>query len=223
MPKQKKNKIWEELPVEPQGSPSEEEIFLAVGRALSRWEELETNLFLLYGELHGLHGGPAAMFGQVAFGNSRSSGERSSMLLVISELLLGKNHQLHRDIKAAIGTMRELSHRRDDIAHGMASEISHGGEGQFLCRGWYLLPAGYYTRRRNISSEPRHYSSLEEVRAAFSEEYKYVFTAKQIDIYTGYFEEYSRIIWTLIERAQNFVRTRREQCSPGTHSKNLPS
>jgi hypothetical protein len=112
------------------GDPNEAGIFMAVGAALSRWEEMEdmlADMFNMFGtdEKQSITSYSAQM-GLHMFGMIDSSSTRLKMLDVAASLYFAHwwNHKAVRDPYAKLlGAVSHASHRRNEIAHGRVTRV----------------------------------------------------------------------------------------------------
>jgi hypothetical protein len=141
------------------GDETEDTLYAAVGRALSRWEELEEDLADLFtcfmGSEEVVHDPrhPACR----VYGSVPGFTTRADMLEAAAGAFFEKyNHpEIRRRCEEAIKQCRKLSARRNDIAHG--SRFYHPD------RGYYLVP-GYYNSRKNApDGDPVYEYSSEHI------------------------------------------------------------
>ncbi len=126
-----------EGPIAPKGASSADEIFLAVGSALSWWEGAEDELLRLFRALHEPHEEE-----RVAKYTKSMRGRRSDMM----EAALTERAQLLSpsdldSIRAAIDALKGLVTRRNQISHGHCTLQHRTENGVVVMEGHYLVPA----------------------------------------------------------------------------------
>jgi len=137
---------WDDRPWAQQGEKHEDEVFAAVGRALSHWELLEqavAGLFTLVtvGSCHA----PSAPSLR-AYSTVTSSRNRVEMVRAAVEAWLRewKVCPLSENVVAALNECGGWAGRRNDIAHGIVDRFADEFE-----KGWFLIPGLYARRGRN--------------------------------------------------------------------------
>lgn len=111
-----------------QGDPTAENIFVQVGRALSHWELLESQLAELFDCL--VSGAPSATesnrAGFVAYREVKASSARTELLkAAIPRALMASRHLEPATVLAK--KVGEFGSRRNEIAHGMAVNLGEHG------------------------------------------------------------------------------------------------
>jgi hypothetical protein len=129
------------LPRAPFGDEHDDPLYLAVGKALSQWEELETALSGLFAVLVESRS-PAATR---AYGIVASAQGRYDLLCNAAEVYFAERDQAaYAQFREIIKTLRLASPRRNDVAHGVVREYAapdvEGG-------GFYLVSPDYNSRR----------------------------------------------------------------------------
>jgi len=137
---------WDERPWAAVGEKSENDIFVAVGKALSHWELVEhavAGLFTLV--TVGTYFAPSAPVLR-AYSSVGSTGTRIQLVRAALEgrLLEWKNCPLGGNALSLLNECGGWSARRNDIAHGLADRFADEYD-----RGWFLIPGIYSKRGRN--------------------------------------------------------------------------
>jgi hypothetical protein len=137
---------WDNQPWAERGENSENDVYVAVGKALSHWELLEQAIAGLFTLVTvGSYYAPSAPTLR-AYSSVTSSGNRIQMVRAALEGWL-------RDWKdcplreKSLGILKECSGwagRRNDIAHGLVDRFADEFE-----KGWFLLPGSYSKKGRN--------------------------------------------------------------------------
>jgi hypothetical protein len=138
------------------GGVNIESIYCAVGHALSIWESVEVELSAMYSvvsEVNTLH---ASIMLRKTFGLIEANSGRRQALKYVLEQYLGV-YQLP-EIKWIINildqNLMEASHRRNEIAHGMALMFSPGvSKGREGMAGAYLIAPIYMTARNASTAD----------------------------------------------------------------------
>jgi hypothetical protein len=159
---------WDRPPIPSTGDETEEELYRAVGRALSGWEFLEMELAGLFDVFIGTNLDSHAS--HRAYGSVTIWNVRRDMLKATADafFLNFHNPRLQSRVTQAINRVDCFASRRNDIAHGIVTAYDefmrvfhpHGG-----FNGWLLFPA---------------YTSTKAVREPFRFP-KYGFNAKIIN------------------------------------------
>jgi len=171
---------WEIRPKAPTGSPTDDEIYRAVGMALTSWEYAETALAALFARFARAEADskviePAAQ----AYGSITNFNSRVGMVQIAAQAFF----QLAEDrgcpvddIDDVSASFRELTRftnglaeRRNNIAHGVVSHVSG--------RGHYLMPPMYNSKKYKLVTAPQW------------ERCTFAFTAEDIRYYRANFEE----------------------------------
>jgi hypothetical protein len=137
---------WDDRPWATDGERSENDLFLAVGRALSHWELAEHAIASLFSLVTvGSYFDPSAPTLR-AYSSVPSTGNRIQLVRAALE------GWLHEWVDCPLGgnavsLLIECSGwagRRNDIAHGLVDRFADEYE-----RGWFLIPGIYSKRGRN--------------------------------------------------------------------------
>jgi hypothetical protein len=131
------------------GNRSQDEIFTAVGRALSHWELVEGSIATLFTLITlGNYHAPANPMLR-AYAAVTGSANRISMVeAALESWLLNWNCPVGPNAVAALKDCRHWSGRRNDIAHGLV-DMFFDELGQ-----WFLIPSLYARRGRILESNP---------------------------------------------------------------------
>lgn len=126
-----------------QGDATEDAIYLAVGRALSRWELVDNFMARLFATLVNSPSQASAR----AFGSVVSPQGRREMVENAGEIYFDDPNR-HKHDAGVLGKLLknygEAASRRNDIAHGIAAEITDGAKPKL---GWFLVPPDYNSKR----------------------------------------------------------------------------
>jgi hypothetical protein len=185
----KEKEPWERPDIEERGSRNEDEIYLAVGRALSKWELVENEFIELYALFIGcknIHQSYLKFFPALrAYGSQISFSSRIEMVAAAGNayffLLKGEEKKKAESAEAEfpkfLARCRNYSTLRNDIAHGMAQiRVDRGENGKLeQFKGNYLFPGLFASRKYPLGQ-----------RVMFA------YTAVQIEKMAEQFEELSR-------------------------------
>ena len=174
-----KAEFWHVPDREPLGDKAAEAVYLAVGRSLSQWEQLEIALGQLFTVL-------AQSRSQAAFrvyGNFAAATSRYDALDLAAEIYFHWNEGVwshYKTFNDLLKIMRWAAPRRNDIAHGHVV-IYAMGEGSGY--NHYLVPADYNSRRMSAFVEIPEYvigdDPLADDPFTFTK-HKYAYTSGQI-------------------------------------------
>lgn len=139
--------IWGDPPMSEVGDGDADPIFTAIGRALTAWEIVETNLAFLFSRFcsgsrgEGVTGVSGRAYGAVPSGNTRRD-----MLEEVAEMYSRYENDKFdmATFKSVLGHYSNAVRSRNNIAHGVVTEIT-GADGKH--GGWYLTPSPYLTKR----------------------------------------------------------------------------
>ncbi len=162
---------WDVAPMLPKGDDNETDVFLAVGRALTAWEQLETGLFELYQILaHSTNFASEAAYGSIASSEARTEMIRAAAKRMLPPRTLSTTtEKLYRTLK----DIGNFTSRRNDIAHGQVMRIGDSGS--------YLTHSFYNSRKLKPGNKSRAINAFE--RYGFS----YAYTSAQIENYAMHF------------------------------------
>lgn len=183
---------FDRLPPNPVGSQDKNAVYLAVGHALSAWEELETEQANLFGQI--VQGG----FGVAVaiYGLSTSVTAKREMLDTALDWLMHENEGLAKEIKSALAMTGNLAARRNDIAHGQVHglEINRG-----MRLGYYLLPGMQATKKfKPLALVRRSEKGPMSTTDFMTKTFAYAYTADQIDHYRDLFRAHAKVIKSLV-------------------------
>jgi len=166
---------WDRPPIPSIGDDTADEIYRAVGYALTGWEFLEIELAGLFDILIGVdldsHASHRA-YGSVTIWNIRRD-----MLQATSEayFLSFNNPNLNKRIDDAIKLVDHYPPRRNDIAHGIVADydrflqISHPLGG---FSGWLLFPAYTSTKSMALPFKAPNYGFNAKIIADFGDKFR---------------------------------------------------
>ena len=132
---------WNIKPILPLGDSSADDVFLAVGRALTQWEVLEGRLGYMFGLIVDSRRTDAA---SRAYGAVSSFQARYDMLAAAFAASPARHDPAVAPFDALLKRIAHFGPRRNDIAHGMVTKFNVDRKE----RGHYLCPAQYATKRR---------------------------------------------------------------------------
>ena len=168
---------WLPAKREPKGDPEDSTVYLAVGRALSRWEWLEATLAEIFKLLCNAEFDGA----ERAYGSVVAFSGRRNMLDAAFEVFPWRRKDDVKRFPKLVEQIQRFSARRNEIAHGNVMGIGIQGENL----GFYLVPASYNSNKQytvwdlmDASSAQRHM----EMTAG-----KYAYTSAQINAYESHF------------------------------------
>jgi hypothetical protein len=201
-------KPWDIRRLSPTGSATAEEVYQAVGHALSKWEFAETqfsDLYLCfidayYGRPYGISPRRAALR---AYGSVVSFASRAEIVETAGKVFFNERRRPLNDREAnarvleyekrvsvelvpLLKELRGFCARRNEIAHGIVG----GARGQF-----YLSPSDFNPRKRPLTVE----------RRTQFESALYHYSADDIDYYRREFERLAQKILDYIERVLRVV------------------
>jgi hypothetical protein len=184
---------WDVRDPSPLGDSDENQIFNAVGRALTEWEQVENACARLFALLvsanqRRTYHAPAVR----AFGCINSTKTKAEMLRVAAVPYFARRKskaQFAAQFKKVVGEYTNFSSRRNDIAHGLLSRVfitgkrTSKGERRGAI-GLYLLPSFYNSKK-------------------FKEEkFSYQYTSSDLIHYQQEFTKLSLRIGGLVERME---------------------
>jgi hypothetical protein len=150
---------WDIIPkIAPRGDPHEDDIFRAVGRALTSWEYVEEEWADIFAILVNADmASPKKTPAMRAYGAIPTARSRADMLDAAGEAYFyGKpNPQLQSEFESVLADYRGLMACRNNIAHGRSGPDSATGQ-------WYLYPGLYNSKKYPLSGPLSYlYSSVE--------------------------------------------------------------
>lgn len=189
---QKSNNPWDALPRPQTGTPDLDVLYAAVGRALSQWEVLESNLARIFQLLCN-----ASEAAAVAYGAVSSFTGRCDMLEAAFRCYSGKKKFAR--LPKLLGEIKKFSARRNDIAHGVAIESTRNK----VAEGYLLVPSFYNSRKRPHWMEMQ-IDELDPTEFIRRLEGAYAYNDEQIEHYRSHFarlsSEVSSVHFQMIER-----------------------
>jgi hypothetical protein len=170
---------WE-VPDQPtRGDTSKDNLFRAVGAALSQWEFFEGNLTLAFSYLLG------AGYGNIgairAYGSVETFRGRAKLIESAAEVYFRYNpdNALHSLLDEILKRSRQFSARRNEIAHGIVSPFVRLSENdEWVDCGFVLYPAYYATRKRQLPAT----TPLDPV------EFTFAYSSIEIDTFRDHFD-----------------------------------
>lgn len=148
--------LWDERPFAETGSKSENDIFLAVGKALSNWELVEQSIAGIFTVVTvGVFFAPAAPTLR-AYSSVASSHNRIQMVraAVESWLTEWKDCPCGQNALDLLSESQGWAARRNDIAHGIADRFIDEIE-----KGWFLIPSIYSIKGRKSGKADYRYNA----------------------------------------------------------------
>ena len=156
------------------GDDNPDQIFHAVGMALSQWETLENEMFNLY-LIFCESDNPATINAlRRAFGTIESSDGRRKALAEAASVYFGDHNYpngIAKPYRLLFESHKKASDRRNEIAHGVVYNVMINNE----IKGNFLFPASYNSGRNS----PYINSSIGESGGQFKTE-MYRYTSSQI-------------------------------------------
>ena len=186
---------WDPAPRDPNGDRDRDQVYRAVGAALTHWEQLEMALALLFGTI--IDSNTSA--GRAAYGSVVSAAARLDLIMAAADA----NKRISADRLTAITRLvaheiGRLVARRNEIAHGQVTRFrrAEGAAGKAPeLEGHYLVPP-YYNTRKHLS-----YRDKQATSTAFGT-LKYAYTSYQIGYYALQFQLYAErvhLLWPQID------------------------
>ncbi len=143
---------WERPPLNPieRGDQCAEAIYCAVGHSLSMWEIAENALADVFLIMSDCNTTGAYLAARRAFGAIETSSGRRRMLGEVAPVYFGgywSDPVVSKPFRKLSDAFSDASHRRDDIAHGIAMGISVNNDEL----GIFLVPAEYNSARNRLN------------------------------------------------------------------------
>ena len=197
---------WDAAPTPHSGDATENITFVAVGRALTKWELFEQNMAWIFRACVTADNDPLALPASRAYGSAIAFQGRHSMVTAAADAFLGSarenwqsrnntervisiNH-LEKEFKKLTKESLKFAPRRNEIAHGCV-RLWESPKG-FGSNGYALFPSTYATNKHTIlRGHPRHARTGLEWP-------DYIYTSAEIDAYAANFA-------TLGDRAGDLV------------------
>jgi len=184
---------WDRVKSLDVGDASPQPIYLNVGLALSWFEVLQVRMTWLFQLVVGL---PGSLALSRAFGILETVGPKMAMIQEAAKISFMNDLASRDKISEFMKQFEALSHRRNEIAHGYVSQLTHNGQ----YKGHFLHPGSHITKRN---------TGFGQFDADPLGDYRY--TAAQIEYYT---QEFRR----LGGEVQDFIDAKRAKTAPGSHS-----
>jgi hypothetical protein len=155
----------------PFGDENDDPLYLAIGRALSEWEELETALSGLFAVLVESRSSAAVR----AYGIVASAQGRYDLLCNAAEVFFAERDQaVYAQFREIIKVLRLVSPCRNNLAHGVVRQYAnYSAEGG----GFYQVSPEYNSRRTTAFTD---FSAESQDPFAFST-HKYAYTSSQVN------------------------------------------
>ncbi|BCZ77007.1 hypothetical protein PTKU64_06820 [Paraburkholderia terrae] len=185
------NGYWEHKAFAPASTDTQDQLFHAVGAALSSWESAESALATLYVVLCDVETGSSYSAISRTFGSIPSSAGRRKIIKAAAEIYFGmhwQSHPIKKGLTDLLAAFTKAAERRDEFAHGQAYSFSINGESP----GCFLF-ASQYIASRNL---PFPLGNPEDPFSYLSSTYRY--TAAEILDFARKFIELRDAVWRYI-------------------------
>ncbi len=164
------HEYWERPPSKDAGDPNTDNLYMMVGRCLSRWEKIEEEFADLF-ETFVAVGSHAA---KRAYGSIVSAGGRRDALKAAAEVFFYKHPAIpqieQKRFKALLDHFAVASGKRNEIAHGIVENFTiHVGPRQ--AGGCFLFPAGYNSNKTKAFREA---GDIENLWSFVPGKYRYI-------------------------------------------------
>jgi hypothetical protein len=157
------------------GVRNEDELFISVGRALTRWENLEAEIGSVYAALttspQERYVAPAIR----AFGTVTNTNSRAEMITHAAEAFFHltanadrEEERLESELKDILKSYRGWAGRRNDIAHGCSTASQHPDyhdDKQPIITTYCLCPSHGSSRKWELNMEPVYHYIPREIDA----------------------------------------------------------
>lgn len=194
-----KSGYWEHKAFASASTDTQDQVFHAVGAALSSWESAESALATLYVMLCDVENGSSAAIART-FGSIPSSAGRRKIIKAAAEIYFGthwQNHRIKKGLTDLLAAFTKASERRDEFAHGQAYSFSINGKSH----GCFLF-ASQYISSRNLPFPP---GSPEDPFSNLSSTYRY--TATEILDFARKFNELRDAVWSYVVSIRRIMGT----------------
>jgi hypothetical protein len=180
----KPGELWARPEKQAQGDPDPRDLYTSVGIALTSWEAVENAYAQLFAGI--MHGGMWNAAPRVYGSIISPSGRRDALAAAAEIFFHGVNAtDEHRDqLKILLNHHQQATARRNDIAHGVVSEISE--------RGFYLIPSPYNTTKTKDFF--LHMDTKGAAELNMLDLYDYAYTAKEILAFGALFQRMHIVI-----------------------------
>jgi len=211
-PTPRRPKPWDAPAQPPAGAPTRDAVFLEVGRALSAWEAVESNLAYIFATLVTPRGSQLAALR--AYGSVLTARGRIEMMVAAAAAFFfgQEGVQEHAAIRNLLEEVAGFAGRRNDIAHGIVGRYDIGPPASRRATPSYVLgPPQYATKKTML--KPRR--SLAEV---VHHAPRYAYSDVQIDAFRRQFarlERHAVGVWIdLIVFAERLPSSPRKRLPP---------
>jgi hypothetical protein len=142
--------LWDIPPFPEHGDVSADLTYAAVGRAMSEWEELELYLARLYAKFLKIH--PIRAIAVTEYRNAAIFRVRANVIEKAADKYFVSHPDQEReaDFQQLLGDIRQLSNRRNDIAHGVVKLWWNHREtfSEAIDRNEYMLTPSTYMDKK---------------------------------------------------------------------------
>jgi hypothetical protein len=178
---------WEHDVLSESSTDTQDQIFHAVGAALSTWESADSALATLYTVLCDVDG---QSFGAISrtFGSIVSSSGRRKVIKAAAEMYFGADwqvSQIKKGLNDLLSAFSKASERRDEFAHGQA----YGFTLNNVAHGCFLLASSY------IASHNRAFPAANAADPFSSLTSTYRYTASEILSFAQKFGELRNAVY----------------------------
>ena len=145
-------------PISPQGNSSDDEVHLAVGRALSAWEYAEDSFANIFRRL--VAPGKSGYAARRAYGNVIAALTRDSLIKETAKIFFRNfpDEEIKNELDSLLKIYCHAGARRNEIAHGMVM----GGPDR-KHKGRYLTASVWTSRKRDIHLMPSYFYTAEQI------------------------------------------------------------
>lgn len=174
------NDIWAVPPLCTVGDEDIDLLYASVGRSLTRWEQLEANLSLMFAYI--IEPKEGSEEARRAYGSIATFRGRAEMLLAAAAVRFAADTgPVHGDIKSLVNLLTSrASARRNEIAHGVVQYTDPAGTRRYL-----LVPPWYATAKRRLPNSPT-----------------YAYDAATVNRFGKQFEDLMPKVWRIHEAVQ---------------------
>ncbi len=165
-------KPWARPPIPPLGDETPDQVYRAVGYALSGWEYLGMEVCGLFDTFIGIELDNHAS--HRAYGAVTSWSTRKEMVTAASDAYFFEFHNpgLQARVDAAVKLVDKYATCRNDIAHGIVSTFEEFIEPKEGFRGWYLFPAFTSTKAMELPFRSPKYAYTSEIIIGFGQKFR---------------------------------------------------
>jgi hypothetical protein len=167
--RQQMSNTWDVTPWPEEGNATEDELFLAVGRALSNWELVENAIAGLFtvvtvGSYHAPTAPAIRAYSAVTNASNRIQMVRAALE---SWPYVWKDCPCGANALKILNECAQWTGRRNEIAHGIVDRLMDAQK-----NAWFLFPSFYNAKKRRLGERPA-----------------YRYTSANIDYYSNCFVE----------------------------------